>query len=349
LISSAKRLAIAFALAAVAVAGCGGDEQEGDEPTAEPAPGEEISVDEIFGDAPVIGEGASVAFGEGAVWMTPGLIRIDPPSGQTEALPITGAPNRVAAGEGAVWVIDLNAVPDSPDPPAVRRIDPGSGRPAGGPIWVGGGLDDIDDIAVGDGFVWVTDQYDRTLKRIDPASVKAEQVELPSDPASVAVGGGFVWVTSDNYSESAVETLARIDAGSGEVSEAPIGGSPHDVAYGFGAVWVASGGDDGAVKKIDPNSGDVIEEISLGEGSEPGAIAVGEGAVWVANSFGEDGDESVTRIDPATGATYEMALDGSPAAIAVGDGAVWVPVLKGDDAPPALMRIPVAELPPSGG
>lgn len=341
-------LTAALPLASLAIAACGEDEPEADRPAATAAPGEEIPVGEAFAAGEeVFTVGTSVSFGEGAVWTTPGLIRIEPASGRFEALPVTGAPSNVAAGEGAVWAVDLAAVPDSPEPPAVVGIDPRTGEAAVGPIWVGEGLEEGDQIAAGEGFVWVAERYDFGLKRIDPDSGNAEQVELPLEPGSVATGGDYVWVTSDSDSESAVETLTRIDPGNGEMLQAEIGDSPRDVAFGSGAVWVASRGDEGTVKQIDPETGDVTEVIPLGEGSQPGAIAASQGAIFVTNGEGEEGSDTITRIDPQNLELEEFTVPGTPADIAVGGGAVWVPLVEDDaDLPPTLMRVPLAEIAP---
>ena len=53
--------------------------------------------------------------------------------------------------------------------------------------------------------------------------------------------------------------------------------------------------DDDTVSRIDPESGQVVDTIEVGD--EPEGIAVGGGAVWVANAAGG----TVTRIDPKGG------------------------------------------------
>ena len=84
-------------------------------------------------------------------------------------------------------------------------------------------------------------------------------------------------------------------------------------------MWVADAGD-GAVARIDPGSGVVVDQIPVG--GEPGSIASGGGAIWVASTVGA----TVTRVDPTTEAvTQTIVLPGSnPVAIAFGDGRLWV-------------------------
>ena len=72
-----------------------------------------------------------------------------------------------------------------------------------------------------------------------------------------------------------------------------VGNGPSGIAVGKGAVWVALSVD-GAVAKIDPDTGRVVDTFSVG--TNPTRVAVGFGKVWVTNeSVG-----TVTPIDPAT-------------------------------------------------
>ena len=51
-----------------------------------------------------------------------------------------------------------------------------------------------------------------------------------------------------------------------------------DVAFGEGAVWVVNQLDR-TVMRLDPESGDVVATIEIG--NEPQRVAAGEGSVWV--------------------------------------------------------------------
>jgi len=97
-----------------------------------------------------------------------------------------------------------------------------------------------------------------------------------------------------------------------------VGGHPVALATGAGAVWAAAE-DSGAVVRIDPGSGDVLEAIAVGNG--PSALAMGFGAVWAANR--QDG--TVSRIDPATGRVTDTLPAGrAPVALVAAGGALWV-------------------------
>ncbi len=78
----------------------------------------------------------------------------------------------------------------------------------------------------------------------------------------------------------------------------PDGSRPHDVAPApepNGPVWYAAQGR-GALGKLDPNSGEVIE-IPLGDGSRPHGVIVGpNGAPWLTDG----GLNAIVRVDPET-------------------------------------------------
>ena len=62
-------------------------------------------------------------------------------------------------------------------------------------------------MAVGDGAVWVADESDGTLQRIDPSNGDiTDTLDVPNHPAAVAVGEGAVWVAIPEDS-----TVARIE------------------------------------------------------------------------------------------------------------------------------------------
>jgi YVTN family beta-propeller protein len=62
------------------------------------------------------------------------------------------------------------------------------------------------------------------------------------------------------------------------LADFPVGDGPVDVAVDETGVWVANSLDR-TVSRIDPESGDVVATIDIG--NEPRRIAAGEGAVWV--------------------------------------------------------------------
>jgi YVTN family beta-propeller protein len=184
-------------------------------------------------------------------------------------------------------------------------------------------------IAVGAGSVWVANEADKTLSRIESRTrALSRTITLTgSTPTGVAAGNGAVWVA-----EGASGALVRVDP-KYNLADEPIsisllrvsGGPRGSVALGGGAVWVVFGNSD--VARIDPGSrrGGVVGNADFGSS----AAAYGEGALWVANA--NPSTSTVTEFSPVTNRkTFDFHVGRTPSGITVGDGAVWV-ADTGDD------------------
>jgi YVTN family beta-propeller protein len=182
---------------------------------------------------------ASVAAGEGAVWVVAGttrrsLLDIDPTTQAVVAtfdFPSTSMPTAVRAGLGGVWVV-------SPTQDQLLRFDPktlaqvATIRVPGRPTF----------LAIGAGSVWVMAHDAGTVSRIDPStSTVTATIDLGGPIAEgqgdIAVGGGFVWVRGD-------QTFAwKIDPASNAVvavyTYKPGSGS---IAADDDAVWISTEG-----------------------------------------------------------------------------------------------------------
>ena len=171
-------------------------------------------------------------------------------------------------------------------------------------------------LAFGAGSLWVASAERRGVSQIDPGTNRVlRTIEVGNAPSGVAVAFGAVWVTT------AVDgTVMRIDLGPGRQAKKTIavGASPTAIAAGDGALWVASEAS-GSVVRIDADSARPVNAINVGNG--PAAVAFGAGALWVANR--QDG--TVSRVDPNRDVVSEaLAVGTEPTAIAAGGGAVWV-------------------------
>jgi YVTN family beta-propeller protein len=78
-----------------------------------------------------------------------------------------------------------------------------------------------------------------------------------------------------------------------------------------------AGIDEDAVGLIDPDSGRITDQYSVGHG--PGAVTAGGGSVWVANRL----DGTVSRIDRDR-QIVTIDVGGAPTALAFGAGSLWV-------------------------
>jgi len=104
------------------------------------------------------------------------------------------------------------------------------------------------DVAVGDGDVWVTNFSDDTVSRID---VRTNQVvatiPVGRRPVGVTLGEEAVWIANRED-----DTISRIDRRTNRVvATIPVGKGPGLVRFGAGAVWVVNFGS-GTVSRVDP-------------------------------------------------------------------------------------------------
>jgi YVTN family beta-propeller protein len=260
---------------------------------------------------------AGLAAGAGGVWVGDAvgvkLVRIDPAFHSKRTIRLAARPagsfgifpdNPVAVGHGAVWTSSGGIV----------RVDPRGDRVVA-EISAGNSPSAI---ATGAGGVWVTDDADNTLARIDPESANAVTATTPvgQQPSAVAVGEGAVWVAN-----SQDNTVARIDPETaGVTATIPVGLRPTGIAAGGGAVWVANSLS-GTVSRIDPRANGVEATIEIGEA--PQAVTFAHDAVWVTVQAGAKPPEApsteapddtarllvsddVGSTDPALGANWQL-------------------------------------------
>jgi YVTN family beta-propeller protein len=203
------------------------------------------------------------------------------------------------ARSGAVKrAIELRAAPTAVDPETNTKSDtiPVGNAPGG--------------IAVGGGYVWVTNSADGTVSQIDPEALsELQRIPVGNGPTGVAVGSSHVWVarTFDHR-------VSKIDASTGKLLKSYSAVTdPVAVAVSEDAAWVVSKSSD-TVVKLNPRDGQTLKTIHVGQ--SPSAVVVGLGSVWVANS----GDGTVTQIDPAS--------DTPVGFIRVGDGPTGIAIVR---------------------
>jgi virginiamycin B lyase len=172
--------------------------------------------------------------------------------------------------------------------------------------------------------VWVTNWWDNTLTRIDPATntvLNTIPVALTGveGPEAITTGAGSLWLTTTAFSET--ETLAghvlRIDPATGTVlATINAGRGAFEIAFGFGSIWIANEVD-GTIQRIDPATNTVVASIPVPSAE---GIAFDLTSVWVVDLNG-----GVERIDPATNtvvATIHTQTTGGY--IAVAGTSIWV-------------------------
>jgi len=264
----------------------------------------------------VVVAGALVAFlltrGSGAADFVPAantVVEIDPASSTVIGGADVGTtPTDLAFdGKHTLWVANF-------DDKTVQSVDvvTRDAAPA-----KGGVLANPTGIAVGGGFVWVTNGFAGQVVKIDPKQANSVvPIPVGSGVQGVAYGFDRVWIASPNDG-----ALLQLDPVSQEVTPIPLpdGAQPVDVATGAGSVWVADALG-GRVFEVDSQSRAVKQAVPLLHG-QPARVAFGAGAVWVTST---DAD-SLTRIDPATGRTATTPNVGNgPLGVAAGPSGVWV-------------------------
>jgi YVTN family beta-propeller protein len=103
-------------------------------------------------------------------------------------------------------------------------------------------------IAYGRGAVWVTNNGDDTVTRIDSGSLNTRILPVGRGPKGVAVGAGAVWVAN-----SIASTVTRIDPETNQPDGEPVkvATNPYGVDTLGNDVWVTSPGDS-KVQRLSP-------------------------------------------------------------------------------------------------
>ena len=175
-------------------------------------------------------------------------------------------------------------------------------------------------ITYGSGSLWIANQDDQTVSRVDPKTLRTLQtIPVGERPTGLAAAAGALWVAESNpnpgspsvsvsHLDPEFDSLKRV-ASIGEV------GGPEGVAVQGDEVWAAPS--TGLLTGIDASTGRVTRRID--PNASPSGVATGDGAVWLTDNEADN----VTRVDP-TGLLTSVAVGNGPSGIAVGEGAVWV-------------------------
>jgi streptogramin lyase len=200
-------------------------------------------VDRIPVDPP-----SALAFGHGSVWVSSGyfgtLSRIDPQTDEVVAkIRVGQGAVGIAADEssGAVWVGGVSLSDDERENEKLSRVDPETNRVVAEiPIPAAPMAFGADDVAVGEGAVWVS-SADKLLK-VDPQTNEvAGMVSVGAYYSQLVVNGGGVWAVGQGANEY---WLVRVDPTTMHVVAAEDIG-PYTMAPGLAAgggyVWFKSG------------------------------------------------------------------------------------------------------------
>jgi DNA-binding beta-propeller fold protein YncE len=275
----------------------------------------------------------SVAVAENAVWVgnidEGTLSRVDPQRRRvvkTIGIPVT--PRALASGEGALWIADngcdascaaragASVTGTGEYPPAsLTKFDPGREEV----LWtvpLGTGGDGRVDVALVGGSVWLSNENDWSVYRIDIASgdVQAKIAKNVDGPTALAAGADALWVVS--FADS---SIARVNLRTARVETTILTDLAKHIAAGPAGIWVVTERAH-TIWRIDPENNRPAGTITVdGLGN---AIAVGQKRIWLAHQAGG----YVSSIDPRTGKTVKIRVGPPLTDVALGSGAVWVTV-----------------------
>jgi DNA-binding beta-propeller fold protein YncE len=161
-----------------------------------------------------------LAVGGDAVWASSAraISRIDPATSRMRSRE-SSVWGPLAYGFGSVWVLgdELERV----SPRTLRRVDT---------VDLANGFVSL---VAGSGAVWVANEDNGTVVRVDPAEeVVSRTYDVGGRPSGLALGAGAVWVASE-------DGIARIDPGTDEVRSLSLGGAPRNVAVAPSGVWAS--------------------------------------------------------------------------------------------------------------
>lgn len=136
--------------------------------------------------------------------------------------------------------------------------------------------DGIQLVAAGEGGVWVVDQVEGTVTRVDPASLEPiVTIEVTGNIDSLAVFAGYVWTL-----DFGTGTLTRISVlGDRVVGQESLPAAPTALAVGLGAVWVSHS--DGTVTRVDPATIQASEFADVPGSARAIAVDAARKSIWV--------------------------------------------------------------------
>ncbi len=202
-------------------------------------------------------------------------------------------------------------------------IDPKTGRLTGSvPLGEGTGT-----VAVGFGSVWVANQNEDTVARIDPATKDVRTIHVGNRPTDIAVGESDpnVWViTSDGV--WAIDPINN-----SVVSTIKLTNLPLSLTVAQGSVWATFKNSEQfpeGLFRIDPRTRTVAERLPLAEAvfaPSPVDVAVTPDSAWVVTPGLTVGLAAglIVRWDLVERKRSSPIAIGTPVAIAAGSDSIW--------------------------
>ena len=186
---------------------------------------------EVSQTIPAVGTGPSgIAVGDGALWIADtfgsALLRVDPSSGDAQAIGLAGQPSDVAFTPNGVWV--------SFAPAGIARVDPsnlsvtltqsvGSGPTA---------------VLSAFGSIWAANHFDGTVSRLEPSTGRVQvTISVGEGPNSLGAAAGSLWVANE-FDDSITAIDPTTDTAEPAVR---VGGAPASITTDGDGLWLAVG------------------------------------------------------------------------------------------------------------
>lgn len=241
--------------------------------SARPAPSVQEADPRVLARLPVGPTPAHLAIGGNAIWVTNGdntVTRIDAVTEAVLTITIPGLPAGVAADAAGAWVA-MNRSLDGAPGTLVVQLDPKTGSILQQVVVPEGPRG----VAVDGGAVWVASGIPNIVSRIDPGNGKiVASIPVDGGPAGVRIIGDTVWVASRSGSQ-----ISRIDPATNTVTDrVELGGPSVWLAGSDTTLWVASW-QASIVYRVDRASGDVVV-AELSAPVYPG-VAILDDVPWV--------------------------------------------------------------------
>ena len=211
------------------------------------------------------------------------------------------------------------------EPNSVGRIDP----TVGAFVQTFAVGEDPTGVAIGeDGAVWVINQGDSTVTRIDPGPGEVTPGKSTLGiPTGVAAGEGAVWITNGFGSQIGTQVVV-VDPADDSVEVAfPSANDEKAIAVAFGSIWLADADRDRVLRyePENPSAEPIVIPVDEDEIADaaPRFLAVGSGpaaGIWVVNELGD----AVVRIEPETNEVADRIGVDAPTAVAADGSGVWV-------------------------
>ena len=156
-------------------------------------------------------------------------------------------------------------------------------------------------------------------------------VEEQLEGATTSAGAREEATDAPPEAQDAAE-LGGLEVDSYEFAEFPLppGANPNGIEAGFDAVWYLDNHPNDTVGKLDPVTGELLEQYVSPEPGLHGAIAIGFDAVWFAPEGVEtvpfeEPAEVIFKLDPSDGSItpFPLPIDSGPSRMTTGFGYVW--------------------------